>query len=119
MNAQLEEGQSMLSLFEEPTAARHDLPPLWDGVPVDWREWSRINTTLIHHAEAEDLACDKCGAVDELDVTFGRRGPMINLCASRCRHCGQDQVTDMLTGTLWDLDETDYADIGSEPPGAS
>lgn len=113
MTAQLE-GQLELSFFDEaPPATRHDLPPLWDGVPVDWREWSRIDSTLPLHVPAEDLACEKCGAVDEHDVAFGRRGPLINLLAARCRHCGHDQVTDMLTDTHWDLDETDYADTGS------
>ncbi|MHA7145464.1 hypothetical protein ACX80U_12175 [Arthrobacter sp. TmT3-37] len=113
MTAQLEGQLELLLGHSEDPAGRHDLPPLWDGVPVAWKEWARIDTTIPLHVPTEDLACEQCGAVDEKDTTHGRRGPFVNLMAARCRHCGHDQVTDMLTGTLWDLDDTDYADIGS------
>jgi len=53
----------------------HDLPPFWDGVPVEWSDWSNGRTTLAYHATAAELACDKCGAVDENQVTKGKRPP--------------------------------------------
>lgn len=113
MTAQLEGQQALFFFDEEPPAHRHDLPPLWDGVPVAWREWSRVDSTLILHLPADAFACDKCGAIDESDISNGRRGQLINLTAYRCRHCGHDTVHDHLTDQWWDLDQTDYADIGS------
>lgn len=105
----------MVLTFDEPAPAPrlYDLPPLWDGVPIAWGEWSRIDTSLVYHLHAENFACEKCGGIDEQDIAHGRRGHLINLRAARCRHCGHDQVTDLLTDECWDLDETDYADIGS------
>lgn len=112
-------GQEQRLLLPEETPKRHyDLPPLWDGVPVAWKRWSRIDSTLAFHLPAEDLACDQCGAIDECDVTHGRRGRLINLMAARCRHCGHDCVTDLLTDETWDLGSEDYTDIGSEAPAA-
>jgi hypothetical protein len=121
---------------------RHDLPPSWDGVPVEWSEWSTGNTTLALHIPADKLACEQCGAVEEPSISFGKRPPetptftttrtkttksghkydvhhevkswpIRDLIAARCRHCGHDVVTDLRTDERWDLDETDYGPDGS------
>lgn len=121
---------------------RPDLPPFWDGVPVEWSEWSQARSTLILHAPPETLACDQCGTVDEVMINFGKRPPekptftttrtkttksghkygvpaevkswpVRDIYAARCRHCGHDRVTDLRTDEVWDLDESDYAPEGS------
>lgn len=123
--------------------SRHDLPPSWDGVPVEWSTWSQDRTTIIHHAPPEQMACDQCGAVDEAMFSFGTRPPpdgatfsttitkttrsghqyesrrdvpawpVMDLVAARCRHCWHDVVTDQRTGERWDLEEEDYGPTGS------
>lgn len=125
--------------------ARPDLPPLWDGIPVEWSEWSQARSTLILHVPPESMACDQCGVVDESMVNWGKRPPetptftgtrtkttkksgrkydvvcevpawdIRDIYAARCRHCGHDQVTDLRTDEVWDLDESDYAPEGSYP----
>lgn len=122
---------------------RRDLPPLWDGTPVEWTGWRQERTTIILHVPPESLACSKCGAIDECIHNFGIRPPaegatvrylvtrhlpsgrtyqreeespahpVRDLIVSRCRHCGHDTVTDERTGECWDLDETDYGPEGS------
>lgn len=126
---------------------RLDLPPAWDGVPVEWSEWSKGNTTLVHHIPLEQLACGECGALDEPSVSFGKRPvaagetltatrtkttkrgdkyevpyevpawPVRDLIASRCRHCNHDVVTDLRTNERWDLEDGDYTPLGSYPSG--
>lgn len=125
-------------------SSRHDLPPFWDGVPVEWGEWSDIRSSIILHVPADHMACDKCGAIDESLIAWGLRSaseatvattktkttksgrkysivcdvpawPIRDIYAARCRHCGHDRVTDMRTDEVWDLDESDYAPEGSYP----
>ena len=98
------------------TAREFDLPPLWDGVPVEWGDWSRFDTTLPLHLPVEATACDQCGTIGESDLAWGKRGPTRNLSAHRCRHCGHDTVHDHLTGEHWDLDPDDYGMAGSQAP---
>lgn len=125
--------------------ARLDLPPLWDGVPVQWSEWSTGHSTLAYHIPADQLACSECGAIEEPSISFGMRPPetptftstrtkttkksgrkydvvcevpawgMRDIYAARCRHCGHDRVTDLRTDEVWDLDASDYAPEGSYP----
>lgn len=124
--------------------SRPDLPPFWDGEPVEWSEWSSLRTTLPLHLPADSFACDQCGAVDESLFCFGKRPPVEatvtttrakttrsgheysvvcevpswpvrDLFAARCRHCGHDVVTDLRTDERWDLDESDYTADGSRP----
>lgn len=56
---------------------RHDLPPSWDGVPVEWSEWSaeESRSTIVLHAPAHTLACHECGSVDESRISWGKRPP--------------------------------------------
>lgn len=125
-------------------AQRPDLPPAWDGAPVEWSEWSTGHTTLALHIPADKLACDHCGTVEEPSINFGKRPPehptvmttrtkttrsgrkyevpheipswpIRDLIAARCRHCGHDTVHDLRTDERWDLDESDYSPAGSYP----
>jgi hypothetical protein len=41
--------------------------------------------------------------------------PIARLSVKRCTGCGLDQVTDIETGEVWDLDPSDYTDTGSWP----
>ena len=122
--------------------SRNDLPPSWDGAPVEWSAWTSNRTTLSFHAPAEALACDQCGAVDEPLICWGKRPPetptfastrtkmtksgrkyevahevkawaVLDLIAHRCRHCGKDEVRDLRTDERWDLEESDYGAAGS------
>lgn len=99
-----------------------DLPPSWDGEPVSWTPWTAHRTTLAFHLPPDALACDQCGAVDEPATCWGIRaaevpGPIRDLSAARCRHCGHDVVTDHRTDQRWDLEPEDYGPGGSTPPG--
>lgn len=126
-------------------SSRHDLPISWDGEKVVWDEWSEVRSSLAYHATAEELACDKCGAVDESLIAWGLRDPpagsmttrqrtkttrsgkkydvveevparpLRDIYAARCRHCGHDVVTDTRTDERWDLEEEDYGPGGSTP----
>lgn len=128
-----------------PVPQPQDLPPRWDGEPVTWTPWADHRTTLALHAKPEQLACHKCGTVDESLVCFGTRPPppgdmetvplrrhtrsghpyeslrqvparpVRDLTAYRCRHCSHDQVQDRRTGELWDLGPEDYGPQGSTP----
>ncbi|MFJ4286420.1 hypothetical protein ACIPY0_12315 [Paenarthrobacter nicotinovorans] len=123
--------------------SRHDLPPFWDGEKVIWDEWTDCRTTLILHVPADQMACDKCGAVDESLIAWGLRDPahgamttetrikktrsgktyeaiqevparpQRDIYAARCRHCGHDVVTDTRTDERWDLEPEDYGAEGS------
>lgn len=118
----------------EPAQRAHDLPPLWDGHPVQWREWRTERPAHVctvddaGESSAEAPACTRCGALEAweqtasgrvLDSIIGPSGrhrpgaPLAYLVVSRCGHCGQDQVTDLATGETWDLTDTDYTDTGS------
>lgn len=101
----------------------HDLPPAWDGVPVTWRPWQTGRSTLVFHVRNAELACRACGLLDEdltavgiIDLDIPRNGWRPRLHAHRCRGCGRDQVHDLDTDEMWDLDATDYGDAGSVPP---
>ena len=96
----------------------HDLPPKWDGRPVEWEpEWQRDNLFICPPTAAPP--CPGCGRVADrshrtgtvtTDVGFRWR-----LTAYRCVHCGHDEVHDHATDTTWGLDTSDYGDAGSWP----
>ena len=41
--------------------------------------------------------------------------PVARLSVRRCSGCGVDEVTDIETGEVWDLEGADYTDAGSWP----
>jgi hypothetical protein len=112
---------------EPVTADRiHDLPPLWDGRAVQWSDWSEQGwTTLVFHVPADHFACTGCGwirdtelrAVGTLMPPDGVTDlfPVIRLIVRRCPGCHLDQVTDVDTWDVWDLEPRDYTDAGSWP----
>lgn len=111
------------------TARPHDLPPLWDGRAVQWSDWTDegglARTTLVFHIPAHHWACTGCGwirdtelrAVGTLMPGAGVRDlhPHVRLVVRRCPGCHLDEVTDLDTGEVWDLDGSDYTDSGSWP----
>lgn len=104
------------------TNRKHDLPPLWDDQPVQWQGWERpVWTTLALHLPLESLACRKCGNLAAASRNAGvvrppgAGHPTRRLFATRC-DCGHDQVYDLDTDELWDLEDSDYGDAGSVDP---
>lgn len=102
---------------------KHDLPPAWDGEPVQWRGWQETQTSMRFHALD---GCEKCGVVNEPSSNIGRR-PNVEgiewmnggwLVAYRCPDCGHDTVHDQRDDTYWDLTPEDYLDDGSTVEGA-
>lgn len=95
-------------------AGGRDLPPRWDGIPVQWGSWDH---RLVHMCPpGEPGRCDICGSRSQPATCAGRsrdRFRSLYLQAARCPDCGHDQVLDIVDGSLWDLDEADYSDRGS------
>lgn len=112
---------------------KHDLPPKWDERRVEWDGWEPTPyTTYELHAGVEP--CPACQLVFPTLSTVGtvhrrtttedgrngnvialQRGPLRDLYARRCLNCNIDQVYQMSTGQLWQLDSRDYGDEGSMP----
>lgn len=113
-------------MHPEPVGADrlHDLPPLWDGRAVQWSGWTdQAPGSLVFHIPADHFACTGCGwirntelrAVGTLMPPDGVTDlyPVIRLLVRRCPGCHLDQVSDIVTGDVWDLDAGDYTDAGS------
>lgn len=113
------------------TATRpNDLPPKWDGHPVEWRDW-QLPPQLIVCPPVRRDCCPRCASIAErpcnrgtarinprtqLDLLrAGRTGRaiLITLVAFRCTDCRHDQVLEVSTGKWWDLGPDDYQDEGS------
>lgn len=124
-----EAGQGELDLWPRT----HDLPPRWDGLPVQWGAWSSTGEVFMcPPRRVRSESCDRCGSTDARMINVGRvwtdpdtappaigrarlrrgRHPVGVLSAFRCPGCGHDSVLDP-NGQLWDLDDTDYTDDGS------
>lgn len=107
------------------TRARpHDLPHLWDGRPVQWSTWQDQRLpSLVFHVPADHWACTGCGWIRDTELrsvgtlmpTGGEQHPVVRLLVRRCPGCLLDEVTDIATGQVWDLDDTDYGQTGSWP----
>jgi len=99
--------------------AQNDLPPSWDGAPVEWWGWGSTDSSLAYHLPLDQLACTLCGSLAGARINWGSRhdpaeGRQIrNIWAARCEDCGHDQVHDTLTKETWDLDPDDYGPDGS------
>lgn len=110
----------------------HDLPPRWDGLPVEWDEWEDTGGMFICPPPKHPARCGKCGSTRPRRICTGRlwtdpatAPPAIGrarmrrgrhlvgmMSASRCPDCQHDTVRDP-QGQEWDLDSTDYTDEGS------
>lgn len=114
---------------------QHDLPPRWDGLPVEWGDWSdtadiyicpppppRENRCEYCKSERPHLMClgriwTEPGTVHAIGRArmSGDRHLVANIAAFRCPDCSRDYVIDGLgpNSQQWTLDETDYTDDGS------
>ena len=119
-----------------PIPRDHDLPPRWDGMPVEWGGW-HTPPEPTHAAEPDP--CDRCGAFGpwlmnrgtiwtdpNIVRTIGRPGVrgsgghgrwgrhiIATLYAFRCTQCGADEASILGSHDVWVLDESDYTDAGS------
>ena len=114
---------------------RHDMPPLWDGHPVEWTEWEDNRLIFICPPPKHPDTCNGCGTTREPAacrgvvytrpgevpaIALGRLRPqhmIAVLYAWRCPRCGYTEVADGLGpgDNLWVLDDSDYGDEGSWP----
>lgn len=120
-----------------------DLPPMWDGLVVQWRGWEPQLRAFICPPPKDPACCRKCGsltapvcnvgyvatspAVTHADVEYEeanrrrlgslahKRKPLVwmRLFVWRCPDCRHDVVHDNDTDECWDLDDTDYGPDGS------
>lgn len=111
---------------------QHDLPPRWDGLPVQWGEWTDTADVIICPPPRHPNRCDRCETAAAPLINIGRiwtdetsAPPAIGrarlrggrhlvglISAFRCPECRHDRVLDP-NGQQWDLDDTDYTDQGS------
>jgi len=111
----------------------HDLPPRWDGLPVQWGQWGETAGMFIcGRSSARGERCGRCKSAAAPQINLGRiwtdprtappaiargrlsrgRHLVCTISAFRCADCGHDTVLDG-NGVMWDLDDTDYAEDGS------
>lgn len=110
----------------------YDLPPRWDGLPVEWGQWDDPAPMFICPPPKQPDRCGQCGSTSAPLICSGRiwtdpasappgiglgrlrggRHLVGMLLASRCPDCRHDVVLDA-EGQPWDLDDTDYGDDGS------
>lgn len=110
----------------------HDLPPRWDGLPVEWGAWGDTAGVLICPPPKLPDRCTRCGSTEAALINVGRiwtdkrSAPtaigrarlragkhLVGLItAFRCPTCEHDHVLDP-AGQAWDLDDTDYGEDGS------
>lgn len=107
----------------------HDLPVLWDGVPVTWGAWHSGASSFEFHAPLAEIACRRCGLLESRQIAVGtvhhhpehaggRIASELALFAFRCPGCLHDEVWDRRTDETWDLDPSDYGPTGSTVAGA-
>ena len=111
---------------------QHDLPPRWDGLPVEWGSWSDTADIIICPPPPRRPKCVRCGSHQDPHMNLGRvwtepgmvrairraqlsngRHLVAHLAAFRCPDCEHDHVIDLVNDQAWDLDTTDYTDDGS------
>lgn len=94
-----------------PTGRDYDLPPFWDGHRVQWGRWEIGWITLCRERAS---CCPYCGSTERPPVCHGViAGQKNRLWAYRCPDCRHDQVYELRGDSVWDLDESDYTDVGS------
>lgn len=100
-----------------PDPASKPLPPKWDGTPVAWMTWEPAPHVIICRESEADSGCTGCGYAgpgwqtrpNHTKVPLDLRG----LRVDRCANCLHDQVIDITTWQVWDLDPLDYGPEGS------
>lgn len=124
---------TVIDLFAH--AREHDLPPKWDGHPVEWEGWRHLDSPIICPPPKDLGTCARCGSLTPLLHNVGMRRIAYDdnvirvgvarqlpretkaaLTALRCPDCLHDTVVDLWLGEVWDLDPTDYGDQGSNAP---
>lgn len=108
----------------------HDLPPYWDGHPIEWDETWTSQRPFICPPPKPD-PCSACGLIRPMAMKMGRirvTEQALNnlrpiraragerwktLAVFRCTACGADHVIDPHTGEAWDLGLEDYGPRGS------
>ena len=50
----------------------HDLPPRWDGLPVEWGDWSDTAAVIICPPTRHPDRCDHCGTTRPRLINIGR-----------------------------------------------
>lgn len=113
---------------------QHDLPPRWDGFPVEWGQWSDTAEVFICPPPKRER-CEHCRSARPPLMNLGRiwtdpatapraigrarlqngRHLVANIAAFRCPDCERDHVLMLMAGKwqAWNLDMTDYTDDGS------
>lgn len=111
---------------------QHDLPPRWDGLPVQWGAWTDTAGMFLCPPPRHPERCARCGTTAAALINTGRiftdqasAPPAIGrarlkggrhlvglISAFRCPRCEHDRVLDP-AGQEWELDATDYTDDGS------
>lgn len=106
----------------------HDLPPRWDGHPIDWDGRWQPRAAPLHAHLRQETGCEQCGSdAPELHQrgrynSYGlrlahsplpRRPKVTELLAARCPDCQHTTVIDLMTQDVWELAPSDYTDAGS------
>lgn len=103
-----------------PFAREYDLPPRWDGDPVEWAEWAPAPHVFICDRSRRKPTFNQCAACKSAQpraMAIGVIPRTLNrLTAFRCPDCGQDTIIDLDGDDAWVLDFTDYGPEGSTPP---
>ncbi|WRS29642.1 hypothetical protein U6G28_08955 [Actinomycetaceae bacterium MB13-C1-2] len=99
------------------------LPALWDGMPITWepfeRDYGYVQLCSPVIGWNHPVVCPGCH--QEWPPKWSARGlnsrNLWELWVERCEYCGHDQITEFNNNfTVWDLDESDYGPLGSNPP---
>lgn len=110
-----------MKLISDPSLS--DLPPKWDGQPVQWRDWSAVGGVFVCTSAPEPwCACGNTGTVQMCSGLMQQPDGswLVALTAQRCGTCGADTVTEVDqngpigAGAVWTLEwPTDYGPDGS------
>jgi len=101
-----------------------DLPPRWDGGPVEWGPWEPVTPMFMCPPPSDMGACDQCGSLEPQITARGvvtplpgvERDGVHQLRVTRCPDCKHDRVVDYDTFDVFDLGPEDYTENGSWPP---